>query len=72
MSRVVIKNIGKLLQIEESPIASPKSGDSLLRVESLSNAFLIIEGEKIDSFGPMEQLPQEYSLKEECSTPPLY
>lgn len=57
MNRLLIKNIEELLQVEESPITSAKSGDSLQKLHSISNAFVAIKGDKIEAFGPMEQLP---------------
>jgi imidazolonepropionase len=55
---VLIKNIRELVQVELNP--KPKvAGREMALLESIPDAYLIIEGENISSFGKMEDLSRE-------------
>lgn len=58
--RTLIKNIGSLIGITENgPIQ--KEGEEMNEVLSISNAWLMIDGERIEDFGPMSSCPEGYS-----------
>ncbi len=59
MSSILIKNIKKLVQVDE-PTASPRpvlKGKAMRRLPSIDNAWLRIDGDKITGFGKMESCP---------------
>ena len=56
---MLIKNIKQLVQVEHAPKSCVK-GTDMGKVETIDNAFLLIAGEKIADFGPMDACP-EYS-----------
>ena len=51
----LIVNIKQLIQIEEKP-GRMKSGKEMSKLETINNAYLIINDDKIHDFGPMEEL----------------
>jgi imidazolonepropionase len=55
---ILIKNIKQLVQIEPKPVRW-KAGKDMAEMESISNAYLLIEGENISAFGPMEEIGKE-------------
>lgn len=58
MSSILIRNIHQLLQTEQT--TSPRSfirGEAMGVLSRIENAWLLIEGEKIADFGPMEACP---------------
>ena len=61
---LLIKNIKKLIQVESDNQIVIKSGSQMSSLHCLDNAFLIIEGEKIQSFGKMEELSSFIEGKE--------
>ncbi|MEM8906267.1 MAG: imidazolonepropionase [Bacteroidota bacterium] len=60
MSTTLIRNIAQLVQVEErtSLRRSPRRGADLQILPSLSNAWLLIDGEIIRDFGPMSECPE--------------
>lgn len=52
---LLIKNIKKLVQVEYEPVAY-RAGKEMAHLETIDDAFLLTEGEKIVDFGPMKQL----------------
>jgi imidazolonepropionase len=62
MMSLLIKNIKQLLQTEKNP-ARWKAGKEMALLESVSNAYLLIEGEYISAFGRMEDLGTELAEK---------
>ena len=53
--RVILENIKELVQVD------PKNrlwvaGKSMAEIQTIKNAFLLIKGEQIVDFGPMEEL----------------
>ncbi len=59
MSSILIKNIKKLIQVDESS-ASPRSvvkGEAMRHLLSIDDAWLRIDGDKITGFGKMESCP---------------
>lgn len=57
--RTLIKNIKELVQVERAPKAR-KCGKEMAELETIKNAYLIVEDEKIAEFGEMS------ALKEQC------
>jgi imidazolonepropionase len=55
---LLIKNIKELIQVEENPVTKV-SGKDMARVKSIPDAFLFIRGEKIVSFGRMDELEKD-------------
>jgi imidazolonepropionase len=55
-SNLLIKNIGRLLIASHHPL-SFKKGKALSTLDAVDTAFLIIQNEKIESFGSMSELP---------------
>ncbi len=53
---ILIKNIKKLVQIEEQPV-SWRAGKEMQELHTLDEAYLIIKDDKIDDFGLMTALP---------------
>lgn len=59
MSAILIKNIKKLVQVDE-PSASPRSvikGEAMRHLPCIDNGWLLIKGDKISGFGKMETCP---------------
>lgn len=56
-SKILIKNIGKLLLASESPIPF-KKGKALSQLPCIESAFLIIEDGKFASFGTVDETPE--------------
>ncbi|MEY3420571.1 MAG: Imidazolonepropionase, partial [Bacteroidota bacterium] len=54
MNTTLIKNISKIYGIHDEPILK---GSAMSFSGVLENAYLLIENDKIASFGPMEQSP---------------
>ncbi|MCL2097168.1 MAG: imidazolonepropionase [Bacteroidales bacterium] len=54
---LIIKNIKKLVQVEEAPRVKVCGAD-MGQLTCIDNAFLLIEDELIKDFGPMEQMPK--------------
>jgi imidazolonepropionase len=52
---ILIKNIGKLLQVEENPVAFV-AGREMSRVPFIDDAWLLIEDDIIEAFGAMNSL----------------
>ena len=55
--QVLLTNIKELLQIRETSV-DKVSGVEMAELPALKDAYLLIEGELIKDFGPMENLPQ--------------
>jgi len=53
---ILINNIGKLMQVEEKPVAFV-AGSDMLRVPFVENAWLLIEEDIIAGFGTMDTVP---------------
>ncbi|MGM0613361.1 MAG: imidazolonepropionase [Bacteroidota bacterium] len=51
----LIVNIKQLIQVEEKP-RRMKSGKEMSKLETINNAYLMINDDKIHDFGPMEEL----------------
>lgn len=54
---LLIKNIKKLVQVEEQP-RKWVAGADMATLHCIDNAFLLIEGDKIANFGTMDKMPQ--------------
>ena len=54
---LLVRNINKLIGIMEEPYLF-KKGRALSVINSIENAFLLIEGSDIHSFGPMNECPE--------------
>ena len=69
--KTLITNIKQLVQTEKTP-RKWVAGKDMAQLETISHAYLLVEGEKIAAFGPMEELDREEIekesgiLKEEC------
>jgi len=61
MSSTLIKNIKTIYGIQTQPFPF-KKGTAMSVVETLSDAYLLIEGEKIKSFGPIGLTPERADL----------
>jgi len=59
---LLIKNIKELVQVEYQP-HQWIAGRDMARLESISDAYLIIDGENISSFGRMKDLGGELESK---------
>jgi len=59
---VLIKNIKELVQVEYQP-KQRIAGRDMAKMENISDAFLLIEGEDISSFGKMKDLSGELESK---------
>ena len=55
MKRLLITNIKELLQVERTPRARVLGAD-MAHIDTVKNAYLLVEGDRIAAFGPMEQL----------------
>jgi imidazolonepropionase len=53
--KLFIKNIKELIQVEKEPVAN-KAGVDMAQLETIPNAYLLIEGDKISGFGSMAEL----------------
>lgn len=53
---MLVKNIGKLYQVNRGNKAMV-AGKEMAHVPSIENAFLLVDGEKIAEFGPMDSCP---------------
>ncbi|SDB93258.1 imidazolonepropionase [Williamwhitmania taraxaci] len=62
--RLLIFNIKKLVQVEEEPRLLV-AGKDMATLNTIDNAYLIIKGDVIEDFGPMERLekPQQQGLQ---------
>jgi len=54
---ILIKNIKKLVQVEEN-LRLKVTGKDMAKVQSIDNAWLLLEGDKISGFGSMNNLPK--------------
>ena len=61
--RTLIKNIKRLVQVEYQPKLRV-CGKEMAQMETLENAYLIIEDEKIAAFGKMDELKEQVFDKE--------
>lgn len=59
--QILILNIKKLVQVEDKP-ATWKAGKDMAKVDTLDNAFLLIDNGLIADFGPMAKAPELASL----------
>ena len=57
MKRLLIKNIKQLIQIERTPKLRA-CGSDMGRLETLEDAHLIVEGDRIATFGSMSEVPE--------------
>jgi imidazolonepropionase len=64
MSRILIKNIKKLVQTEEKPRLKV-DGKDMSSIGFVDNAFLLIKDDKIEDFGSMQQLNEKITDKKE-------
>ncbi|MBQ9639779.1 MAG: imidazolonepropionase [Bacteroidales bacterium] len=55
MKRLLITNIKELLQVERTPRARVLGAD-MAHIDTVKNAYLLVEGDRIAAFGSMEQL----------------
>ena len=56
--KTLIKNIKKLVQVEEQPKLKV-AGTNMAKIETLDNAYLLINNELIEDFGSMSNCPDE-------------
>lgn len=59
--QILILNIKKLVQVEDKP-ATWKAGKDMAKVDTLDNAFLLIDNGLIADFGPITKAPELASL----------
>lgn len=69
---LLIKNIKELVQIENEPVAKV-CGNDMATLNTIENAFLLIQDDKIVSFGPMADLekPETWAMTR-CKADSLY
>jgi len=60
MAHLLIKNIKKLVQVEDKP-EKWKVGQEMSELNSIDNAWLLVEGDRIKDFGQMNTLPTSNS-----------
>lgn len=65
--KTLFKSIKQLIQVRES-IESPLRGKDLDHLPVIENAYLFIEDGRIADYGPMENLPDEYSKDQSIET----
>ena len=56
--RTLIKNIKELVQVERQPKLRV-CGKDMAQMETIKNAYLIIEDDKFAAFGPMSELKEQ-------------
>lgn len=61
MKRLLIKNIKELVQVEERPHLRV-CGKDMAQLKTIKNAFLIVEGSNIASFGNMDTLKEDQTF----------
>ena len=61
--RTLIKNIKKLVQVENT-IRLKVAGSDMAKVHSIENAFLLINNDIIEDFGPMSSCPKKDDLNQ--------
>ena len=61
--RTLIKNIMKLVQVENT-IRLKVAGSDMAKVHSIENAFLLINNDIIEDFGPMSSCPKKDDLNQ--------
>ena len=61
--RTLIKNIKELVQVEETPRLKV-CGKDMASINTIKNAYLIIDDDKISSFGTMDSLQEQTFDKE--------
>ncbi len=54
---LLVKNIRQLVGTEEQPRTTPIPGSQLGQLNKVETAYLLIEGDRIKDFGPMENCP---------------
>ncbi len=57
--KIIIKNIKELVQIIDDGV-NKRSGNDMANIDTIKDAYLIIEGELIAGYGRMEDLDKEY------------
>ena len=65
--RTLIKNIKELVQVERQPKLRV-CGKDMAQMETVKNAYLIVEDDKIAAFGPMSELKEQSFDKEVDAT----
>jgi imidazolonepropionase len=55
--KILIKNIKKLVQVEQDKPKAFVAGADMSKLEIIDNAFLLINNDKIEDFGSMNSLP---------------
>jgi len=60
--KILIKNIKSLIQVEDQP-RRMIAGEEMSRIQTIENAFLLIDDDKIADFGEMKNLKNFQSLK---------
>ncbi len=65
--RTLIKNIKELVQVERQPKLRV-CGKDMAQMETVKNAYLIVEDDKISAFGPMSELKEQSFDKEVDAT----
>jgi len=74
--KLLLENIKKLVQVEDNPVAFC-AGSEMATVKIIQDAFLIIQDELIQDFGPMSQLKDVYKdddflIEIDCSNRMVY
>jgi len=54
----IVENIAKLIQVETDTPKRWVAGAAMAHLETLDNAYLLMEDGKITDFGPREEAPQ--------------
>ncbi|HYG20392.1 MAG TPA: imidazolonepropionase, partial [Ohtaekwangia sp.] len=57
MTRLLIKNIKGLVQVREDNVVYPLAGKAMAHLPIVQNAYILLSGEHIEGYGPMEELP---------------
>ena len=65
--KTLIKNIKELVQVETSPRRMVKGSD-MAKLETVKNAYLVVEDGRFTAFGPMSELPEGSYDKEYDAT----
>lgn len=65
MMKTIIKNIGKLVQVERGERLPFKSGHQMSSLDCMDDAYVIIDEDKILDFGAMTALKENYKLSDE-------
>jgi imidazolonepropionase len=57
VTRLLIKNIKGLVQVRENNVVYPLAGNAMAHLPVVQNAYILLDGEQIAAYGPMDEMP---------------